>query len=104
MIKTAIIMNSNRRLLATLATGSGALLLTYAALRYYLKRQRRNETKDEKDGSKDGVKAAPELRLDRSAEIITKNDLDKAQLISSTVGGSFRLFCTIFDCLPDVTY
>jgi len=86
-------MNRNPRLMLILATGSGAILMTYAALRYYFRRRQRKieddaakAEKERQNSPKKDAPSAPELRLDPKEETTTKRDLAKAQIISSLVG------------------
>ena len=81
------------RLLGILATGGGTLLVTFAALRFYYRLRGYSQTKriQPKDESKQNPQtnkrpSAPELRLDPLEETATKEDLARAQIISSLAG------------------
>jgi len=90
-------MNRNPRLILILAASGGAALMTFAALRFYYRRRRK--AIEEKSASQEGRNAqkrpqeegsatppsAPELRLDPSAESVTKEDITRAHVISSLV-------------------
>ena len=84
--------------------------MTYAALRFYFRRhQRRIEEDKEKTAkaereeaakkeARKSVSSAPELRLDPEEEIVTKEDLARAQIIStSTLAGGYDSHSASFD-------
>lgn len=81
------------RLLVILMTSGGAFLVTFSALRFYYRRRGSPQTKttqskevSEEEARPNKLPSAPELRLDPREETATKEDLARAQIISSLVG------------------
>jgi len=80
-------MNRHIGITLLLASSGGVLLLTVAALHWYWYKEAKRKTDEEKASSKVSS-AVPDLRLSPTAEALTCVDITRAQILSSTVGGS----------------